>query len=55
MNLSDYSHVAFSGSRHGCPQGLLDAIAKKIQPDAKILVGCAYGVDAQVKIGRAHV
>jgi hypothetical protein len=49
MNLSDYSHVAFSGSRHGCPQGLLDAIAKKIQPDVKILVGCAYGVDAQVR------
>lgn len=49
MKLSDYNYVAFSGSRHGCPQGLLEAIAKQIRPDATILVGCARGVDAQVR------
>jgi hypothetical protein len=49
LKLADYNHIAFSGSRQGCPQSILDKIAAKIQPDTTILVGCARGVDAQVR------
>jgi hypothetical protein len=49
MKLADYNHIAFSGSRQGCPQSILDKVAAKIQPDTTILVGCARGVDAQVR------
>jgi hypothetical protein len=49
MKFSAYSHIAFSGSRDGCPEPLIKSIAAKIEPSTKILVGCARGVDAQVR------
>lgn len=49
MKFSDYSHIAFSGSRDGCPESLIQSIATKIPPSTQILVGCARGVDAQVR------
>jgi hypothetical protein len=49
MKFSDYTHIAFSGSREGCPESLIESIATKIPPNTQILVGCARGVDAQVR------
>lgn len=49
ISLSDFSCVGFSGSRDGGPQDLIAGVVGKVRSDALICVGCAKGVDAQVR------
>jgi hypothetical protein len=49
FRIDKLSAIAFSGSRNGCPETPLKQAIARIRPGAEVSVGCARGVDAQVR------
>ena len=49
IKISDFDYVGFSGSRHGAPQKLIEGTIAKAHESATFCVGCANGVDEQVR------
>ena len=49
VTIADFDCVGFSGSRHGAPARVIGMAISKIAPTAIVCVGCAVGVDEQVR------
>jgi hypothetical protein len=49
VSIADFDCVGFSGSRHGAPDRIIGMAISKIAPSAIVCVGCAVGVDEQVR------
>jgi hypothetical protein len=50
VKIADFDYVGFSGSRHGAPHKLIHSAISKAHEGATICVGCATGVDEQVRL-----
>lgn len=49
ISIADFDYVGFSGSRHGAPSNAVEGALYKMYEGATVCVGCAAGVDEQVR------